>query len=177
MNASYGMKCLEQFAKFNRVGLWQKMFSELLLLTGDWCSNRCVLRWKIWATKFSRLSFRLQAYNHVHIKGNGCGLLPTPMADDYKGSSDINAKDRSVLKSTLHKLNIGVFQTGGENYISRSKIHRMDDGISQRLDGITFHKWRSESTKAYGNAIVPQIALQIFKAIENYDLRNQAMPK
>jgi DNA (cytosine-5)-methyltransferase 1 len=34
------------------------------------------------------------------------------------------------------------------------------------LDGITFPKWRSESIKAYGNAIVPQVAFQIFKALE-----------
>lgn len=41
-----------------------------------------------------------------------------------------------------------------------------DDGLPKRLDGITFPKWRRESIKAYGNAIVPQVALQIFRAIE-----------
>lgn len=41
-----------------------------------------------------------------------------------------------------------------------------DDGLPTRLDGITFSKWRRESIKAYGNAIVPQVALQIFRAIE-----------
>lgn len=40
-----------------------------------------------------------------------------------------------------------------------------DDGLPTELDGITFQKWRNESTKAYGNAIVPQEAYQIFKAI------------
>ena len=40
-----------------------------------------------------------------------------------------------------------------------------DDGLPQRLDGITFPKWRRESIKAYGNAIVPQVAYQIFKAL------------
>jgi DNA (cytosine-5)-methyltransferase 1 len=42
-----------------------------------------------------------------------------------------------------------------------------DDGIPDGLDGITFPKWRKESIKAFGNAIVPQVAYQIFKAIEN----------
>jgi DNA (cytosine-5)-methyltransferase 1 len=37
------------------------------------------------------------------------------------------------------------------------------------LAGITFSKHRNESIKAYGNAIVPQIALHIFKAIEQYE--------
>ena len=44
-----------------------------------------------------------------------------------------------------------------------------DDGIPEKLDGITFPKWRRESIKAYGNAIVPHVALQIFKAIESLE--------
>jgi len=44
-----------------------------------------------------------------------------------------------------------------------------NDGLSERLDGITFPKWRNESIKAGGNAIVPQVALQIFKAIQQYE--------
>jgi len=41
-----------------------------------------------------------------------------------------------------------------------------DDGLPERLDSITFPKWRRESIKAYGNAIVPQVAYQIFKALQ-----------
>jgi DNA (cytosine-5)-methyltransferase 1 len=37
------------------------------------------------------------------------------------------------------------------------------------LDSIAFSKWRKESIKGYGNAIVPQVAHQIFKAIEQYE--------
>ena len=40
-----------------------------------------------------------------------------------------------------------------------------DDGLPERLDNITFPKWRRESIKAYGNAIVPQVAYQIFQAL------------
>jgi DNA (cytosine-5)-methyltransferase 1 len=40
-----------------------------------------------------------------------------------------------------------------------------DDGLPRQLDGITFPKWRAESIKAYGNAIVPQVAFQIFTTI------------
>jgi DNA (cytosine-5)-methyltransferase 1 len=36
------------------------------------------------------------------------------------------------------------------------------------LDSITFPKWRNESIKAAGNAIVPQVAYQIFKSINDY---------
>ena len=48
-------------------------------------------------------------------------------------------------------------------------IRTGDDGISDRLDSITFPKWRNESIKAGGNAIVPQVVYQIFKTIEQYE--------
>ena len=44
-----------------------------------------------------------------------------------------------------------------------------DDGLSNKLDSITFPKWRSESIQAGGNAIVPQVVYQIFKTIEQYE--------
>jgi DNA (cytosine-5)-methyltransferase 1 len=37
------------------------------------------------------------------------------------------------------------------------------------LDDITFPKWRNESIKAGGNAIVPQVAYEIFKIIEKME--------
>lgn len=44
-----------------------------------------------------------------------------------------------------------------------------NDGISDRLDRITFSKWRKESLKGYGNAVVPQLVYEIFKTIEEFD--------
>jgi DNA (cytosine-5)-methyltransferase 1 len=52
-----------------------------------------------------------------------------------------------------------------QSFPTESPLCRRDDGLSERLDGITFPKWRRESIKAYGNAIVPQVAFEIFKAI------------
>lgn len=56
-----------------------------------------------------------------------------------------------------------------QNFPTQSPICSGDDGISPRLDGITFPKWRNESIKAAGNAIVPQVAYQIFKTIKLYN--------
>jgi DNA (cytosine-5)-methyltransferase 1 len=56
-----------------------------------------------------------------------------------------------------------------DTFPSQSPICSRNDGISSRLDGITFPKWRNESIKAAGNAIVPQVVYQIFKAIEHYE--------
>ncbi|MCG9792499.1 DNA cytosine methyltransferase [Flavobacterium algicola] len=56
-----------------------------------------------------------------------------------------------------------------EKFPTETPICDGDDGLSSRLDAITFPKWRSESIKGGGNAIVPQVVLQIFKAIAMYD--------
>ena len=41
-----------------------------------------------------------------------------------------------------------------------------NDGISDKLDGITFPNFRRESIKGSGNAIVPQVVYEIFKVIQ-----------
>jgi len=56
--------------------------------------------------------------------------------------------------------------TGWQNFPTESAICGRDDGIPDRLDNITFPKWRNESIKAYGNAVVPQLILPIFQTIE-----------
>ena len=56
-----------------------------------------------------------------------------------------------------------------QNFPTKPPICGGDDGLPRELDSITFPKWRNESIKAYGNAIVPQVAYQIFKAIADYE--------
>lgn len=56
-------------------------------------------------------------------------------------------------------------RTTWEKFPVESPLCGRDDGFSERLDGISFPKWRNESIKAYGNAIVPQVAFEIFKSI------------
>ena len=53
-----------------------------------------------------------------------------------------------------------------QDFPTQSAIFNVNDGISLRLDFITISKWRNETIKAGGNAIVPQVAFEIFKAIE-----------
>lgn len=59
-------------------------------------------------------------------------------------------------------------KTDWEQFPTQSPLCSRNDGVPSRLDGITFSKWRRESIKAGGNAIVPQVAFQIFKAIQQY---------
>lgn len=53
-----------------------------------------------------------------------------------------------------------------DQFPTESPLCGGDDGISTELDGITFSKWRQESIKGFGNAIVPQVAYEIFKTIQ-----------
>jgi len=61
-----------------------------------------------------------------------------------------------------------------DSFPSQSPICGGDDGIPTKLDGITFSKWRQESIKGYGNAIVPQVVYEIFKVIQTM---NDAIPR
>ena len=56
-----------------------------------------------------------------------------------------------------------------ETFPTQSPICGGDDGLPKELDGITFSKWRRESIKAYGNAIVPQVAHRIFQSISDHE--------
>jgi DNA (cytosine-5)-methyltransferase 1 len=60
-------------------------------------------------------------------------------------------------------------QNRWENFPTVPPICGGDDGLPKELDGITFSKWRRESIKAYGNAIVPQVAHRIFQSINDYE--------
>lgn len=59
--------------------------------------------------------------------------------------------------------------TNWQNFPTQPPICGGDDGLPKELDGITFSKWRKESIKAYGNAIVPAVVFEIFKAIQKME--------
>jgi hypothetical protein len=90
MSATSGLKCLEQYAKFNRDGLLGKMFPGLLVGREGWFSTRCRLTWKLRGTKYSRLYFQL-AVSTLRTEETGSGLLPTPRANQVNGC-DLNSE-------------------------------------------------------------------------------------
>lgn len=70
------------------------------------------------------------------------------------------------------------------NFPTQSPIRCRDDGFPGGLDAdtiftdtrpqvigklLTYSKWREQSIKAYGNAIVPQVVYQIFETINNFE--------
>jgi len=56
-----------------------------------------------------------------------------------------------------------------DRWPTQSPVCGGDDGVPAGLVGITVSKHRNESLKAYGNAIVPQVVYQIFKAINYFE--------
>jgi DNA (cytosine-5)-methyltransferase 1 len=86
----------------------------------------------------------------------------TSYATSDGGREDNWVREPRLLNQTCESINWHDFPT-------QPPICSRDDGLPTELDGITFSKWRNESIKAAGNAIVPQVALQIFKSIKQYE--------
>ena len=87
-----------------------------------------------------------------------------------KETNAIGERNKFTLFSSS---NVNGYKSNWENFPTVSPICDGNDGIPDRLDSITFSKWRKESIKAGGNAIVPQVALQLFKTIEQYENLNK----
>jgi DNA (cytosine-5)-methyltransferase 1 len=81
-------------------------------------------------------------------------------------SSNINKQISSKKKHDAECVSTYRGELQFKDFPTQSPICGRDDGIPPKLDGITFSKWRNESIKGYGNAVVPQLVFQIFKAIE-----------
>lgn len=77
-----------------------------------------------------------------------------------------NGRITKEIRENSKQQSFGSFCSAWEKFPAQSPICGGDDGIPNKLDGITFSKWRNESIKGYGNAMVPQVIYQIFKAIE-----------
>lgn len=99
------------------------------------------------------------ALGHIE-SGNGNG--------DATDTTSTRPQARSQSRAKQHWQNDkkrGIF--GWQSFPTQSPICGGDDGLPTELDGITFSKWRAESIKGYGNAIVPQIAYQLFEIIND----------
>jgi len=57
------------------------------------------------------------------------------------------------------------------HFPTQSPVYRGNDGFSFNVDSLTisFAKWKKETLKAYGNAIVPQVMYEIFLMIDEIE--------
>lgn len=60
-------------------------------------------------------------------------------------------------------------RSGGQEIVWEPALISSIDGVSYGLVGSPIYRYTSDANGAYGNAIVPQVAFQIFQAINEYD--------
>jgi len=163
----------------------------------DWNSARHPELWEKDKKKYAEKGVNL----HCNLRQQArLGLLPTPTAMDSTGAT-ANMKSSQVKEGSMHSVTLSrmILQTpraSDKNIHWKTENWKGDDlgsqinemlgtrshlspqfvlemmGFPTELDGITFSKWRNESIKGGGNAVVPQVVLQIFKAIEEYESKH-----
>jgi DNA (cytosine-5)-methyltransferase 1 len=129
-------------------------------------------------TDHTRVGIRMRTERNGEKENNGRD--GQPFAKHRENGSNGDATDTNGIRQRRQSDGFGETKFNGQNckrndwsnFPTQSPICGRDDGIPDRLDGITFPKWRNESIKAYGNAVCPQVVHQIFKAIEQYEILN-----
>lgn len=81
-------------------------------------------------------------------------------------SSDKHRQSRSPEGDASERLSAHERSIRFQGFPTQSPVCGGDDGLPRELDGITFSKWREESIKAYGNAVVPQLAFELYELVE-----------
>lgn len=86
------------------------------------------------------------------------GTSPNSIGIGQRGKIDRNRKPKQLDENgqTSH----------WQNFPTEPPVCGGNDGLSLELDGITPSKFRRETIKAYGNAVVPQLVYEIFMAIQ-----------
>jgi DNA (cytosine-5)-methyltransferase 1 len=104
---------------------------------------------------------RVQERQPVQLTGEPSGLrAPTPHTHSHqRPERGMHTPEREAAKRHAGTRNAPAYQRNAwQNFPTQPPICGGDDGLPSELDRITFSKWRNESIKAMGNAIVPQVA-------------------
>lgn len=99
------------------------------------------------------------------------GLPDFPLDTSHPDSNGLENRNASGKQNIQSRHGFKAFcrKASWADFPTQSPICGRDDGLSLGLVNITFPKWRAESVKALGNAIVPQVIYEIFKAIEEHE--------
>ncbi len=121
------------------------------------CQRRAVSEWNSRFYELLRNAAdtadpRLQGRHDCHSEGHG-------QSEDGCAGQPCQVRNRE---------SVGRPGARWADFPSQSPVHRGNDGLPFPLDDLTLSpaKWRTEALKAYGNAIVPQVMYEIFRAIE-----------
>ena len=105
---------------------------------------------------------------------DGNGMFMTSFNTNGKGWDALRYDDECSEKTRQTESQFGRADCPQDwwwDFPTQSPVCNGNDGLPFRVADLTisFAKWRSKSIEALGNAWVPQIAYEIFKAIVNYD--------
>jgi DNA (cytosine-5)-methyltransferase 1 len=127
-----------------------------------WCGERCEVReWGVFSGEQERNSMGRA------VAGHYC----------ERPASDCESERLSIAGTTRdRRAGLENDHTTFDRFPSQSPVCSRDDELSMRLDGITVPKWRQESIKAYGNAVVPELVRRIFDTINRYEQLNNPQP-
>jgi len=129
---------------------------------------------RVWFIAYSKSNGREKSRKRINEwekykqEGNSVWGKPTSISSSRTITNSKNFRSKNALENG--KLEGGRFRFGNKSHTwnsfpLESPICGGDDGLPSELDGITFSKWRAESIKGYGNAIVPQVAFEIFQQL------------
>lgn len=95
-------------------------------------------------------------------------VIKRPSTAAETGLHGTEERERKNISTIQHPDYARLEKARWDGFPSVSPVHRGNDGIPIGLDNLSipFNRWREESIKAYGNAIVPQVMYEIFRAIE-----------
>ena len=135
-------------------------------------------RYRIWFIAYSNDKGRYSEFGNfskengeISQRNEDAKFSDTNVKHDATNSTSFG-QEQTLENGKMEKERLGQSNERNfwDSFPSQSPLCGGDDGLPKELDNITFSKWRTESVKAYGNAIVPQVAYQIFNAINEFEL-------
>ena len=111
----------------------------------------------------SRTTEEIRRQNESDVPGEFFGDGITSNTTGFRPQRSRGAEGQISSKENSHWQASWANADGG--WPNEHPICSGADGLSGKLDGITFREWSEESIKGFGNAIVPQVAYEIFKSV------------
>lgn len=109
--------------------------------------------------------------------GNICEKVHDSNPDSFGFQRGTNIRIAGKIGSKSTKQPVGFCGSDWRKFPTQSPVCRGNDGFPFDVVhlAIPFGRWREGSIKGYGNAIVPQVMYEIFKAIETIQLNTSEL--
>lgn len=133
-------------------------------------SNTDSNRLRFWQGKsFSQQGCKKKANTSCTCEANAQSAAIDSRNKGWYAIQNDDGYSQSTQQTTLQPLGADCAQNWWEGFPSVSPVCRGNDGLPFDISCLTISesKWRKETIKALGNAWVPQVAYEIFRAIDS----------